>query len=208
MFDKLRKWLPSGITMLIFPVIHMIIYETTNHFPLFGRYNEVYCRLDEVLPLVKWFMIPYCLWFVFIAGTVLLFFLTDMTELKRYVKYLMITVISVYPVFLFYPSTMPLRPDSVEGSGLLVFALNLLFSIDDPTNIFPSLHVIWAVGSMIALGRTKYFSSKAGRLLLFFITFMISVSTFMIKQHSVIDVIGALPFCLLGWYFSYSRGTA
>ena len=93
MFDKLRKWLPSGITMLIFPVIHMIIYETTNHFPLFGRYNEVYCRLDEVLPLVKWFMIPYCLWFVFIAGTVLLFFLTDMTELKRYVKYLMITVI-------------------------------------------------------------------------------------------------------------------
>jgi membrane-associated phospholipid phosphatase len=68
--------------------------------------------------------------------------------------------------------------------------------------------VIWAVGSMIALGRTKYFSSKAGRLLLFFITFMISVSTFMIKQHSVIDVIGAMPFCLLGWYFSYSKGTA
>ena len=203
MIRKLREWLPSVKTMIVFAVIHMIIYEFTNHFLLFGKWNEVYCALDERLPLVQWFVLPYIYWFFFVGGALILALITGLDELKRLVKYMMVSVIPVYPIFVFYPSCMPLRPDRVEGAGFIPTLLNLLFSVDDPHNIFPSLHVVWAVGAMIALGRTKWFASKAGKLFLAVSTVMISVSTFMIKQHSVLDVIGALPFYLLGWYLAY-----
>ena len=32
---------------------------------------------------------------------------------------------------------------------------------------------------------------------------LICISTFMIKQHSVLDMIGALPFALIGWAMTY-----
>lgn len=194
--------------MLIFPFVHFFIYEFTNHVPLLGKRYDIFCALDERLPLLQWFFIPYAMWFVMIAGSLLLLLLTDMTALKRMVKCLMVTVISVYPVFIFFPTRMPLRPYTVSGAGILSRIINLMFSIDEPCNVFPSLHVVWAVAAMFALWRTKHFSSKAGKLLLLAVTFMISVSTFMIKQHSVLDVIGAVPFCWLGWYLCYSEGTA
>ena len=200
---RVYRWLPTFPQMILFPVIHLAIYEATNRISLYGRYFPVYCSVDEKLPLVKWFLIPYCLWFLMVFGTAGLYLLDDNTELRRYVKFLITSIIPVYPVLVFYPSTMPLRPDSVEGADLLTRGLDLVFLVDNNNSVFPSLHVLWAIGAMIALMRSKRFRPLPARLLLVTLTVLICISTFMIKQHSVLDMIGALPFALIGWAMTY-----
>ena len=197
--------LPSTLQILIYAVIHCIIYFTTNRICFFGEWHPFYCRLDEILPLVKWFVIPYCLWFPQIAGTLIWFLFNDYDSLRRFVKYMMISTIPVYFIFILFPTCMPLRLSAVEGDDLCSFLLNLIYAADNNTNIFPSLHVVWSVGSLLALWNDRLLSKPFAKVLGFVLTVMVCASTFMIKQHTVLDVIGAAPFCFLGWFFTYRR---
>lgn len=195
--------LPSTLQILIYSVIHCVIYFTTNRICLLGEWQPFYCRLDEIIPIVKWFVIPYCMWFPQIAGTLIWFFVRDYDSLRRFMKYIMISTIPVYFVFIFFPTCMPLRPSAVEGEDVLSILLNLIFAADNSTNIFPSLHVIWSVGSLIALWNDSLLSRHSAKTAATILTTLVCVSTFMIKQHSILDTIGAIPFCLLGWFFTY-----
>ena len=208
LIKRIKEWLPSDRTMLLFPVIHCIIYETLIRVSLTGTWREFYCALDEKLPLVKWFMIPYVFWFIFIGGTAWYLYKTDRTGLRRYVKCLLISVIPVYIVFLVFPTCLPLRPDRMEGGGIFALMFNFMYTVDEPHDIFPSLHVIWAAVTAIALTKDKRFSAKGWKAVIWVITLLISVSTFMIKQHSVLDTPGAIPFVLLAWYLTYTGGCA
>ena len=190
--------------MIAFPIIQTAVYEITNRFSIYGKWFPVYCRLDEMIPLVKWFIIPYLFWFLYIFGTVILLLIKDRTELKRMIKYFIFAAFASYPVVIFYPTTLPLRPGAVSGNDVLSKLLNFIFLADNCNTIFPSFHVIFAMGPTFALSRTKYFSSRAWKAVLIVITVLISMSTFMIKQHSVLDVIGALPFCVIGWLAAYA----
>lgn len=205
---RIKEWLPSDRTLILFPIIHCILYEVLIRVSIFGTWREFYCALDEKLPLVKWFMIPYVSWFFFIGFAAWYFWKTDRTQLRRYVKCLLISVIPVYFVFIFFPTCLPLRPERMEGSGILPLMFNFMFAVDVPHDIFPSLHVIWAAITAIALAHSERFSSRGWKAALCVITVLISVSTFMVKQHSVLDTPGAIPFVLLGWYLTYTAGCA
>ncbi|MBP0970084.1 MAG: hypothetical protein J5744_08070, partial [Oscillospiraceae bacterium] len=68
--ERIRSWLPTFPQMIAFPIIQTAVYEITNRFSIYGKWFPVYCRLDEMIPLVKWFIIPYLFWFLYIFGTV------------------------------------------------------------------------------------------------------------------------------------------
>lgn len=197
--------LPSTLQIVIYAVIHCLIYLVTNRVCFVGDWHPLYCGLDESLPLVRWFVIPYCLWFAQIAGTLIWFLITDYDSLRRYMRYVMFSTIPVYPVFILYPTCMPLRPSSLPGSDPLTLLLNFIYSVDNNTNIFPSLHVVWSVGSLLALWNDRLLSKPWAKAAAVFLTVMVCASTFMIKQHSVMDVIGAVPFILSGWFFTYRQ---
>ncbi len=199
--------LPSVKHMIIYLIVHMIVYFTTNRVSFLGYRHDVVCRLDEILPVVKLFILPYCIWFPYMALTALYLLKKDMNKLKRLVKSIMISTIPVYLVFIFFPTTMPLRPDHIDGNDILTLLLNLIYFFDNSANVFPSLHVLWTLMALTA--HVNDGVSKRPVLLIsdIVIAVLICLSTFMIKQHSALDVIGALPFYLLGWYFTYGKGS-
>ena len=84
---------------------------------------------------------------------------------------------------------LQLRP-AVVRNNLLARIAGMLYAIDTPTNVCPSIHVSSTVAIMIIVMRYQKFSHAAlvkGFTLLCGIA--VCLSTVVLKQHSVIDVV-------------------
>ena len=85
-----------------------------------------------------------------------------------------------------------------------------LYRTDTPTNVFPSIHVYNSIGTHIAIMKSealrKHRLVRAGSGIL-----MVSIclSTVFLKQHSVIDMIGAaiMAYVIYGIVYGYNWST-
>lgn len=70
--------------------------------------------------------------------------------------------------------------------------LNTIYASDTPTNVFPSIHVYNSLAVHIALHRSEWFQKhKAFDIASLILCVSICMSTVLLKQHSITDVIGA-----------------
>jgi membrane-associated phospholipid phosphatase len=92
-----------------------------------------------------------------------------------------------------YPNGHLLRPTSFERDNIFTQLCSLLYETDTATNIFPSIHVYNSVAAHFAiiynekLGKRKGICIASGILMV-----SIVLSTVLLKQHSVFDIITAL----------------
>lgn len=154
----------------------------------------IHCAWDEKIPFCEYFIIPYVIWFFFVAGTVLYFWLFNESsgEYARLVGSLA-TGMTIFLIVSFVcPNRHMLRPN-LTGDGILIEAVRLLYWIDTPTNIFPSIHVFNTMACYLALRKNKRCrENRAAMLGIGVISVSIILSTMFLKQHTVLDVIGAL----------------
>jgi len=91
-----------------------------------------------------------------------------------------------------------------QEGNLFVQAVRILYWIDTPTNILPSLHVYNAVACCTAICTSQDLKNRRKLVLgTKFLTIMIVLSTMFIKQHSFVDVSMALilyAFCYQLFY--------
>lgn len=154
----------------------------------------IHSFVDDKIPFCEYFIIPYVLWYFVVIGSVLYFALGSPGK-KEYYQY-MATLAVGMTFFLIvsyvYPNGQDLRPE-LTGGNLFVQAVQFLYLIDTPTNIFPSMHVFNAVACCVALFHNKKCRQSriftAGNIIL---TAAIVLSTMFLKQHSVEDVVTAL----------------
>ena len=212
--DDLTSWniqgpngekLISVKQILVFIPCYLAAYVLTSRGIPKDRFYPVYCKIDEMLPLCEPFVIPYITWILLIPTLLVYFFKTDLYALRRMAKYFIYTILIVMPIFIIFPSCMPLRPSSIEVHGVLSWLLSVIYTVDVNTNVCPSVHVIWGFGMFFALWNDRRFSSVGWKIALIVLIVLICMSTFMIKQHSVIDVAAAVPFVLIGWFLSYRK---
>ena len=79
------------------------------------------------------------------------------------------------------------------------------YQFDTNTNVCPSIHVIGSVAVMTCAWHSKHFSSKGWRIAFTATAVLISISTVFLKQHSILDVLAAIPVCLLAYYAVYGQ---
>lgn len=154
------------------------------------NYHVVSCRLDAAIPFCEWFVIPYVLWFGFVAAPVLLLLLTDIPAFRRLMHHIIITYSMITVIYVLYPTCQNLRPVVFPRDNFLTRMVQFLYQVDTPTNVCPSLHV---VGSMVAargLIEVKQLRRWGGGI--YALALLISISTVLIKQHSLVDVVLAL----------------
>lgn len=114
-------------------------------------FHIIHTSLDEKIPFLEIFIIPYGLWFVFIAVTVGYFFFTDKTDFYKLSAFLCIGM-TIFLIFsTIYPNGQILRPTTFEHDNIFVDLVKQLYRADTPTNIFPSLHVYNSIGACIAI---------------------------------------------------------
>lgn len=187
----LQKYKHGLLPILYFPVYMMIFTYLERRNP--ESYYMIHMKIDDYIPFCEYFIVPYYLWFFYIAVTVVAFVFIDKQDFYK----LCITLGTGMTLFLIIsymiPNAHELRPAVFERDNIFVSLVKLLHKADTPTNLFPSIHCYNSLMAHIAIANSrklkKYTKVKNVSLLL---CISIILSTVFLKQHSVFDVITAL----------------
>lgn len=167
----------------------------------------VHCRLDDFIPFCKYAVIPYFAWFLWIPFT-LLYFLrhAPRAEFARLCLPLFGGMTVALMIYIIVPTGLALRPYYVYGSDIFARAVRLLYHVDTSTNVCPSIHVFNSVTLAMAYCRSPQFA-RAGtrwvRTAAVALCAAIVLSTVLLRQHSVIDVLMGM---LLAFVIDYAAG--
>ena len=191
--------------LLFWPIYYLryFIVEALN--PAGSACHVMYCALDDVIPLCEYFLIPYGLWMVFMLAMTFFTMLYDVDTFRRYMKFLTLSILVSTTVFIVYPTCQNLRPETFERSNLFTWILSMVYKADTSTNVCPSEHVIGSMAILAAAANCRYLK-KPGRLtLIAAAAVIISLSTVFLKQHSLLDVLWALPLCLAVYLLCFGK---
>lgn len=196
---ELARKYRSLLVMGIYAVFYMIAFfylEQRN-----GAIHEIHFGIDAYIPFCEVFIIPYLMWFGYVAFTVCFLCIKDQEESEKLVSFLMAGMTIFIVVSAIYPNGHHLRPAVFPRDNVFTRMIAVLYASDTPTNVLPSIHVYNSIAIMIAVWRSKCF--KGRRLITgFMLALGVSIifSTVLIKQHSMIDVL--LAFILSGLMYS------
>lgn len=170
------------------------------------NYSVIQTSLDEKIPFIEFFIVPYLFWFAFMAITVLYFFFKDKNEFYRVAAFLSIGMTAFLIISTLWPNGQNLRPTHFERDNIFVDLVKNLYTTDTPTNVFPSIHVYNTLGCFIAVRTSEHLKNiKWVQITTFVITSLIILSTMFLKQHSFVDAIGAGIFAIIAYAFIYGK---
>ena len=193
-------------------LLYMFIY-----FPWFGylekhittHFNPIHMAVDDHIPFIEYFIVPYLLWFVYVVYAVLYFFFQNKSDYYKLCAFLFIGMTVFLAVSTLYPNGHYLRPAVFERNNIFTALVRGLYAADTPTNLFPSIHVYNSLGVHFAICNSKNFqTNKLAKGGSFVLMASIILSTMFLKQHSVFDVITAFVMAALMYSFVYGRGFA
>lgn len=190
--------------LFFWPLFGIAFFLLERVIPQSGYY-VMYCPLDEWLPFCEWFVIPYFFWFLFIIGMHLYTLLYDVPAFRKMMKYFTLTYGAALVVYLLFPNCQEFRPVVFPRDNWMVDIVKWLYDFDTNTNVCPSLHVIGSAAVMTAAWNTERFSSRGWRWVFGLAAFVISVSTVFLRQHSVLDLLAAVPICLAAYWVVYKK---
>lgn len=173
------------------------------------NFNVIHTTIDDYIPFIEYFIVPYMLWFLYIAATIAYFFFTDVKGYYKLTFFLFTGMTVFLIVSTLYPNGQLLRPVAFERDNIFVEMVKKLYLADTPTNILPSIHVYNSIGTHIAI--THNVRLKEHRWITVgsaVLMTLIILSTVFLKQHSVIDVILATAMAFVFYSIVYKPGMA
>lgn len=186
-FQKYRHAL-----VLLYGLIYMPWFmwlESRSNLP----YHVIHVKLDDMIPFVEYFIVPYLLWFVYVAAVFVYLFFKNRREFYQYCIFLFTGMTLFLIASTLYPNGHLLRPNTFARNNIFTFAVQILYQADTATNIFPSLHVYNSIAAHRAVANSE---TLAGNRLIrggsFVLMVSIILATMFLKQHSVLDVISGI----------------
>ncbi len=187
--------------ILILP-IYLISFFTAEAI-VTDNYWVSYMAVDDLIPFLEWFLIPYYMWYPFmgIMGVYLLF--TDSDGFRKFMSFIGLSFMTAIVIFLIFPNGQDLRPEVFERDNIFTRAIAGLYRVDTNTNVLPSLHVVGSLAVPFAAQNNKRLKKPWILVILYSIAALISASTVFIKQHSLLDGIVAIPFAVIFYILVY-----
>lgn len=164
------------------------------------NFHVIHVALDDKIPFLEYFIVPYLLWFVFVAGFVLYFFFKDSGEFYKLTGLLICGMTLFLIISTVWPNGLTLRPTTFARDNIFVDLCKQLWTADTATNVFPSIHVYNSLAVAIAVVKSKHLKSHRWiQISSVILAILIILSTVFLKQHSVVDVIGGFV-CIAIFY--------
>ncbi|MEL7603809.1 MAG: phosphatase PAP2 family protein [Bacillota bacterium] len=151
-------------------------------------YTPIHCALDDLVPFCEWFIFPYFLWFPYMVGTGLYFRFKDDRAFEHFMLMLVIGFFICTLICSVFPNGQDLRPN-VYSDNFAAQIIRAAQIFDTNTNVFPSMHVVGALGTAVAIAKSQMLKKKRWLQLgnaLFCV--LILLATVFLKQHSVLDI--------------------
>lgn len=106
----------------------------------------------------------------------------------------------------FYPNGTDLRVEVDPNKNVFCYLVQMIHNSDTPANVFPSIHVYNSLGVHISVMNSERLRNhKWVRRSSFIIMVAICMSTVFLKQHSVVDVTGAMVLAYVMYQFVYGN---
>lgn len=196
MRSGIAKYTPL-LWILAIPVLN-VFYGILNHVD--SNTINLVTDLDGQIPFVPGFIVPYLLWYPFIFGLLIIFCMHNRKVYYRTLSAICAGLIVSYIIYYFYQTTVTRPP--ITDEGLMYSLVQLVYQTDQPYNCFPSIHVLTSYLVMKGILDCTN-QSKIVRFMVVITSWSIIFSTLFVKQHVVLDVIGAI---LLGKLLYYIIG--
>ena len=204
-FDNVTSSRYRHIFMLAYwPLFGFLFWFAERVLPV-PAYNVVYTPLDSLIPFCELFVFPYVLWYFYLIGIHVYTFFYDVDAFKKLMKYIIFTYTIGLIIFFIFPTCQLLRPVVFERQNILTEFMAWFYTFDTNTNVSPSLHVVGSMAVMHTAWHTRGLDSKKYKTAFAITTFFISISTVFLKQHSVIDIIVALPICMVAYHLFFIK---
>ena len=194
----------SHLKLLLGWVGYLLLYVLTENLIPPERCHPVHCFLDDLVPFCEWFVIPYVLWYALIVGSLLYFLLYSVDSFRKLQTYIIITQIIAMAVYILWPNRQDLRPETFARDNPATALLGIIYAVDTNTGVLPSLHVGYSLGIASVWLREKS-ASVGWKAFICALCALICMSVAFVKQHSVLDVIAAVPMCLFAEWFVFFR---
>ncbi len=172
-------------------------------------YTVMHVRLDDFIPFNEYFVIPYLMWFIYVAGTLGYFFFVSKHEYYRLCTFLFTGMTISLLVYTFFPNGTDLRISVDSHKNFCSFLVSLIHAADTSTNVFPSIHVYNSLGVHAAIMKSAVLQERVWvRKFSFLLMMAICLSTMFLKQHSALDAVGALILAYVVYPFVYGEDYA
>lgn len=204
-FRDIRKPEYKHLFLLLFWPVYLFIFFLTERVTITGGYTMVHCALDDKIPFCEYFIIPYAIWYPFWIFMVLYTVGFEVPVFKRLMRYFMVTLTISLIIYIIWPTGQDMWPKQFPRDNFCVWLTKLIYSLDRPTDVCPSEHVSTAFGVVFAAAASKRFSGKVALTLCWLEAILVAVGVAFVKQHSVIDVVAAIPVILIGYFTSFHK---
>ena len=185
------------IKLMIFYIIFIILFALIQKFIIPKYPNLVTSEIDYIMPYNKYFILAYALWWPFVPVAFIFFYFRDTKSFKALCFQMFTVCFFTLYIYIIYPSYLDLRRPITEND---IFSNMILWlrSIDPPRNVYPSLHV----SETLSICYVVYFCkdkilAKPVKYICYIIGVLIIVSTILIDQHAISDIVFAIVLSLI-----------
>ncbi len=170
------------------------------------HFHVIHVPLDDYIPFCEYFIIPYLLWFAYVAWGIVYFYLKNRDEYYKLCTVLFTGMTLFLIISSIYPNGHYLRPVTFEHNNIFTEMVKWLYSTDTSTNLFPSIHVYNSLAISMAVFHADNFKKNYPvRIITTILTASIVLATMFLKQHSVFDVITAILLAVFMYSIVYGN---
>lgn len=201
MLQKIKK-IFGAYGHLLLPLLYAPFYVLTFIWLENRPVSQIYIiemEIDKYIPFCEYFIIPYYLWFGYIALTVITFaFLPNRRDYYRLCLMLGVGMTIFLFVSYIWPNGLQLRPAQLPRDNFCTDLVRFLQKSDTSTNVFPSIHCYNSMVANAAIWKNDTFGKKKGiKWASLILSTSVLLSTLFLKQHSFMDLLGAVVMFLI-----------
>lgn len=186
-YERYKHAIPLIIYGIIYCVWFAYLERTVIH-----PQTIIHMKLDDAIPFCELFVIPYFLWFAYVSVVLLYCFFKNKQDYYKNCVFLFTGMTVFLVISTLWPNGHHLRPYVMPRNNIFTALVARLYSMDTPTNLWPSIHVYNSIGAHLAVVHNqKLAENKKIRIGSLVLCISIILSTVFIKQHSMFDVLTA-----------------
>ena len=195
-FSHVKLW-------LTWPVYFALYFLTENLIPA-ERCHVMHCFLDDLIPFNEYFLVFYTGWYLLVFGSLLYYFLYDVPRFRQLDLYIFVTQMVAMACYILFPSRQDLRPEAFPRENVFTWIMGLIYTFDTNTGVCPSLHVAYSLAIVSVVVKDGHLKRGTKWFVTIF-SILVCLSTAFVKQHSVVDILAAIPVVLLGEVIIYGK---
>ena len=132
------KQYKHALLPILYAPVYLLIFFYLEKKPV-SQIHVIEMSIDRKIPFCEYFVIPYYLWFLYVAATVVTFVFLERKDYYKLCLTLGVGMTLFLIVSYVYPNGLQLRPTTFARDNFCVSLVKAMYATDTPTNVFQSI---------------------------------------------------------------------